>query len=138
MNESAEKTWRDYYERKRAEKAREAQQMWQALAAAGASPETVLAIDFEHACPDRPRAEELGKQLAENYTIELQPAADGYWAVRGTTRPYGVTLSPESHLGWVGFMCDVAQSYGGVFAAWSLSAPALGFTVSSETIDGGG
>ena len=129
--------WREYLERKRAARLSEARQVWGALSQAGGTDSTVLALDFVHVSPDRERAEALQVQLSENYAVTLEPAADGYWLVKGTTRPYGVTLGDASHTAWVQFMCELAESHGCVFSAWSLDAPSEGISVSSDAFEGG-
>ena len=135
MNASDQAVWQDYVQRKRAERMSEAAQVWQALVAAGGTPETVLAIDFVHFGQMPAQAEALRGQLAQNYSASVESGPDGYWLVKGTTRPYGITLTAADHLDWVGFICDAAQSHGCVFSTWSLAAPSLGATFSSEAFE---
>lgn len=136
MNDDARRTWDEYRRRKRAERLAEADQVWQALVAGGAGEQTLLAIDFVHFGPSEANVEGLRRELAENCSATTEPGPDGYWLLRGTTRPYGVTLGPDDHLAWVDYMCHVAASHGCVFSTWTLSAPALGLVVSSESFDG--
>lgn len=130
--------WDEYQRRKRGERLFEADQVWAALVAAGVGPETVLAIDFVHFGPSRAHVDGLAKKLAENCTVTMEPGTGDYWLLKGTTRPYGVTLSAADHIAWVEFMCDVAADFGCVFSTWSLDAPSLGLTVGSEAFEGGG
>lgn len=137
MDSEAQRTWSEYEQRKRAERLAEADQVWRALAAGGVDAETVLAIDFVHFGPSQAHVEGLAGQLAENCTVTTESGPGGYWLLKGTTRPYGVTLSAEDHLAWVDFMCGIASDHGCVFSTWSLSAPSLSLTVSSEAFEGG-
>ena len=131
-----EATWRDYYQRKKAQRLEEAAILWRQIADAGVSEDTVLAVDFLHFGQAKENAAALAKQLSENYTAEVIPADEGgYWCVKGTTRPYGITLTEEQHTGWVEFMADVAQSYACVFSSWSLEAPSLGVKFESEQVE---
>lgn len=138
MDQAQEAIWTEYLQRKRAERLREADQLWDAFEQAGGGDASVLAIDFVHVSPLRERADSIQSQLSENYAVTLEPASDGYWLVKGTTRPYGNTLSRASHSAWVEFMCDVAESHGAFFSSWGLECPAHGITLSSEGLDGGG
>lgn len=137
MDGEAQRILVEYEQRKRAERLSEADQVWSALVAAGVDAETILAIDFVHFGPSQAHVENLREQLAENCTVATESGSDGYWLLKGTTRPYGVTLSAEDHLAWVDFMCLVASSHGCVFSTWSLSAPSLNITISSEAFEGG-
>ncbi|MFP7723626.1 hypothetical protein [Lysobacter sp. A3-1-A15] len=137
MNGEAHKAWDEYVQRKRTERLSEAVQVWSALVAGGVDAETVLAIDFVHFGPSQARVENLRGELAENCTVTTESGSDGYWLLKGTTRPYGVTLSADDHLAWVDFMCQVASSHGCVLSTWSLNAPSLDLIVSSEDFDGG-
>jgi hypothetical protein len=137
MDDQNRATWLDYAQRKRAERLAEADAVWRALEAAGGNAETVLAVDFVHFGPTQAHVNGLREQLSENYTVATEQGPQGYWLLKGTTRPYGITLSPADHLAWVGFLCDVAESHGCVLSTWSLTAPALSLTVSSEAFDVG-
>lgn len=137
MDGEAQRMWVEYRQRKRAERLSEADQVWSALAAGGVNAETVLAIDFVHFGPSQAHVEGLRQELAENCTVTTEAEPDGYWLLKGTTRPYGLTLSAADHIAWVDFMCNVAASHNCVFSTWSLSAPSLGLTVSSEAFEGG-
>ena len=133
MDAEATTTWSQYAQRKRAERLSEAGQVWATLVRNGADAGTVLAVDFVSFGPSEAHVEGLREQLSGNYVVTTEPGPDGYWLLKGTTRPYGITLSAEDHLNWVGYMCDVAESHGCVFSSWSLNAPALALTVGSET-----
>ena len=135
METDAQNTWAEYVQRKRAERLYEADQVWSALVAGGVDSETILAIDFVHFGPSEERVENLRAELAENCTATTESGPDGYWLLKGTTRPYGVTLTAEDHRAWVEFMCEVASSHGCVFSTWSLNAPALDLTVTSEAFE---
>jgi hypothetical protein len=137
MDVEAENTWQQYVQRKRAERLSETSQVWSALVAGGGSAETVLAVDFVSFSPSQAQIEGLAQQLSENYAVTTERGPDGYWLLKGTTRPYGITLSAADHLNWVGFMCEVAESHGCVFSTWSLNAPALALTISSEAFESG-
>lgn len=132
MDSDAEAIWLQYAERKRAERLSEAGHVWSALVAAGGGDDTVLAVDFVHFGPSEAQVAALSRQLSENYTVTMERGPGAYWLLKGTTRPYRTTLSALDHASWVGFMCDVADSYGCVFSTWSLGAPALALSFSSE------
>ena len=138
MATEVEASWTQYAQRKRAERLSEAEQVWRALVAAGGDDDTVLAVDFVHFGPSRAQVEALSEQLSENYTVAVEDGPEGYWLLKGTSRPYGLTLSAADHMAWVGFMCDVAGSHGCVFSTWSLAAPALALTITSDAFEGGG
>ena len=134
--DNPQKEWDDYFERKRAERLGEASKLWELMQDAGVTNETALALDFVCFGPSQSNVEDLAKQLSENYEIKVEPLAEqGYWCVKGTTRPYGIELEEEQHLGWVEFMSDVAKSYACAFSAWSLEAPSLGIKFKSEDIE---
>jgi len=137
MAGETQQEWVEYRQRKRTERLFEAGQVWSALAAGGVDAETVLVIDFVHFGPSQAEVERLGRHLAENCTVTTEAGPGDYWLLKGTTRPYGLTLSAADHLAWVEFMCDVAADYGCVFSTWSMSAPSLDLTVSSEAFEGG-
>ena len=132
-----QKTWSDYYLRKKSQRIEEAGILWERMTQAGVTDETVLALDFVHFGNVKADVEALAAQLAENYSMEVVPAKDpGYWLAKGSTRPQGLTLSRDQHLGWVEFMSDVAHSYACVFSTWSLEAPILGASFRSEEVEG--
>ncbi|MDZ7938543.1 MAG: hypothetical protein U5M53_09795 [Rhodoferax sp.] len=136
MTEDPQKTWSDYYQRKKDQRKDEAFQMCEQMQRAGVNDETYLALDFVFFGTSKPDVENLAKQLSENYEMQIiQNAEEGNWLVKGTTRPYGITLSKEQHIGWVEFMSDVAQSYACVFSTWALEAPKLGAHFNSENIE---
>ena len=138
MDETSRMQWTHYLQRKRAERMFEAGLVWTEFERRGGNEETVVAMDFGLLCPDRERADALQAQLSEHYRVELEPAEGAYWLARGTTRPYGVTLSADTHAAWVAFMCDVAESHGCVFSTWSMTAPALDVVVDSEAFEADG
>ena len=127
--------WSDYYARKRAQRLQEAAGMWQILLSGGATEDTVIAIDFVHFGTKRDDIEHLAQQLSENYAVEVSHGSDGYWLVKGTSRPNGLAFTQDQHMAWVQFMCDVAQSYGCVFSTWLLDAPSIGVSASSEAAE---
>lgn len=134
--ENPENTWRKYYASKKAQRIAEAAILWEQMRNAGVTGETVLALDFLHFGQSEENATALAKQLSESYQVEVIAVPEpGYWYVKGTTRPYGITLSEEQHSGWVVFMADVAQSYDCVFSTWSLDAPSLGVKFESERVE---
>lgn len=135
--EDPQKTWDEYYERKKAELLREAAALDASMRSAGVTEETTLALDFVHFGASRSNVEALAEQLSENYAMEVVQADDqDTWLARGTTRPYGINLSQEQHFDWVGFMAEVARSYSCVFSTWLLEAPSLGLSFNSEHVDG--
>ena len=125
--DDAQKTWADYQQRKKQERLAEAPQVWKQLRAAGATDETILALDFVHFGSSRSPVEALARQLSEHYEVKIKAdeTNSGYCLLEGTTRPYGVTLTEQAHLQWVEFMADVAQSHGCVFSRWVVEAPSL-------------
>jgi hypothetical protein len=124
MKKDPQITWDEYYAEIRNRRLSEAQVLWELIANAGISGETIIALDFIHFSSDKENAENLLTQLSENYEIELVQSDDpGYWFINGTTRPYGITLTKEDHRNWVEFMCDVARSHGCVFSTWSIENP---------------
>ena len=121
-----QKVWEDYYLRKKSQRLEEAAEIWSQMENAGVDEKTVLALDFVHFGKSQSDVQDLADQLSEHYTMEVVPEdPKGYWFVKGTTRPHGITLNREEHLIWVEFMSDVAQSYACVFSTWSLEAPSL-------------
>lgn len=135
--QDSQEAWDEYYQRKKAERLHEAAVLDLSMRSAGVTDETALAIDFVHFSSSRPNIEMLAEQLSENYTIEVVQTDDqDAWLARGTTRPYGINLSQEQHLTWVGFMADVAASCACVFSTWLIEAPSLKLSFNSEHIDG--
>ncbi|WPD22953.1 MAG: hypothetical protein SD837_00020 [Candidatus Electrothrix scaldis] len=135
-DQDPQQTWEDYYRRKRSERLAEAEILWDQMESAGVNEVTVLALDFVHFGRNENDARDLSVQLSEHYSVAVEPAdQEGYFFVRGTTRPEGITLTKEQHTGWVEFMCDVAQSYACVFSTWSLEAPKLSKTFPSEDVE---
>ena len=134
--EDPQNTWDEYYKNKKTQRLEEASAMWQQLENAGVTEETVIAIDFVHFGNNIEDVKALAEQLSENYKVKVsQHKNEKYWLVNGTTRPTGVNLSKEQHLGWVEFMTDVAQSYACVFSTWALEAPVININVRSEDIE---
>ena len=131
-----QKTWNEYYEKKKRQRMEEATKLWEQMSNSGVTAETVLAIDFLHFGTNKENVNDLEKQLSENYEVEVVPGEEeGYCYIKGTTRPYGINLSKEQHAGWVEFMSDMAQSYACVFSTWSIEAPSLGVSFDSESIE---
>lgn len=126
--------WEEYYRNKKSQRLEEAHKLCEQLQGAGVTEKTVLALDFVHFSKTHENAQSLADQLSENYTIDVVASEDGVWFINGTSRPYGLTLSSEQHIGWVEFMADVAQSHACVFSTWSLEAPSLNLKLGSEAI----
>ena len=136
-DEDPQKIWEAYYERKRLEKHSEANILHRRMQDSGVTTETVLALDFQLFGDTEENISALGAQLSESYEISAGPSDDeGYFLLKGTTRPQGITLTLEQHLSWVEFMCDVGQSYGCVFSTWTLEAPVLKESFKSEDVEG--
>jgi hypothetical protein len=136
QTEDSEKTWNDYYQRKKNQRNSEALEIWRRMNNSGVTEETVLALDFEHFGSSKQNIENLAAQLSENYEIQVVPSnEEGCWLAKGTTRPYGITMNEQQLLGWAEFMSDVAQSYSCVFSTWSLESPKLGLHFHSEEIE---
>jgi len=113
----------------------EAHELWRQMQTDGFTQTTVAALDFVFFSDSQPEAENLMKQLAENYTLEITSANDPkYVLVKGTTRPYGNEFNEEQWLGWVEFMVSVGFSHNSVFSTWSVYSPKTKKTWSSEPI----
>jgi len=135
-NQESQKTWEEFYSRKKMQRAEEANSLWQMMEARGVTEETVLALDFVHFSNSPENAKELSDQLSENYEMVISQNHDeDYWLIKGTTRPHGINLSKEQHLAWVEFMADVAQSYACVFSTWSFEVPSLNASFRSEDFE---
>lgn len=133
--EDPREVWADYYQRKKSQRMQEAAALSAEMSAAGVTSDTVMALDFVHFGSVKEAVEALAAQLSESYAMQVvADANEGYWLASGTTRPHGITLTEEQHLGWVDFMCDVAQSHACVFSRWSLDAVSLGRKFESERI----
>ena len=91
------------------------------------------ALDFVLFSPSRESAGPLCSDLAEHYAVEVVPGTQGYWLVKGTTRPYGSNLTQDQHMEWVVFMADLARSHGCVFSTWSFEVPSMGRRFDSES-----
>jgi hypothetical protein len=118
--------WNGYYDRMKRRRLAEAERLWEEVEAAGMMENTAFFLDFVHFCNVLSDANDLARQLSENYVTNVVTGADlGYYYIKGTTRPEGVCLTKAQHLAWVEFMHDVAASYACVFSAWTLEAPAF-------------
>ena len=134
--DEAYQIWEDYYKNIKNRRLAEAKIFTNTLANDGITSKSVLALDFVLFCKNHDNAKNLGNQLSENYTITLElDRNSNYWFIKGTTRPSGITLSADVHIDWVDFMCDVAQSYHGIFTQWSLTDPKSKKTWSNEEIE---
>jgi hypothetical protein len=134
-SDDSEKTWDDYYERKKADRLREAALLDSAMRSAGVSDETILALDFHLFGWSRQSVDALAGELSENYTVDVVNQEQDYWLAICTTRPYGATLSSKQHLEWVEFMVDVGRSHACVFSTWTIEVPSLKATFRSEDIE---
>jgi hypothetical protein len=131
-----QKTWDDYFDQIKRRRLAEAALLWGEIEAAGASEETIFALDFAHFGNNRDDADDLAQQLSENYAVKVSARSEqNYWDVRGTTRPEGICLTSDQHAAWVEFMVDVARSYACVFSEWALESPALARTFQSAHLD---
>ncbi len=102
----------------------------------GFTESSIAALDFVFFSDVREDAEQLKKQLSENYTVTVSPAKQkGYWIVSGTTRPYGNQINSEQWRGWVEFMVSVGFSHNCVFSTWSAYEPKSKKTWTSENIE---
>lgn len=137
MTDDPQKIWTDYYARLRRRRIAEAQILHSQMNANGVTDDTILALDFMHFGNVESDVRRLAKQLSENYAMTVGRRTDtAYWNAVGTTRPDGVDgMNAERWEDWVGFMCDVANSYGCVFSSWTLSDPARQLSWTNETID---
>ncbi len=134
--EDPQKTWNEYYEKKKLQRMEETSKLWEQMTNSGVTDETLLALDFLNFGTNQDNVNDLAKQLSENYEMKVVPGEEeGYWYAKGTTRPYGITLTKDQYDGWVEFMADVAQSYACVFSTWSIEAPSLGVSFNSEDIE---
>ena len=134
--QDSQSTWDEYHARKKEQRLREAAILDHSMRSAGVTDETPLGLDFIHFGSSRQDVEALAKQLTENYTVDIVEDADQCaWLAKGTTRPYAINLSGEQHIAWVGFMADVARSYACVFSTWSIAAPSLAKSFSSEHVE---
>ena len=135
-DQDPQKTWEDYYSRKKAQRIGEASGLWLKMATRGVDEDTVMALDFVHIGNELENAKELSDQLSENYEMTIsQDQDENYWYVKGTTRPHGITLSKQQHIAWVEFMSEVSQSYSCVFSTWAFEVPSLKESFRSEDIE---
>ena len=83
-------------------------------------------MDFTFFSDDKDSAEKLVKALSENYTAEFVPdKKDGYWLIKGTTRPYGNEFTKDQWFGWVDFMTTLGFANNSVFSTWSVYDPKM-------------
>ena len=134
-SQDSDKLWDEYYQRKKLQRIEEANILIKQISNLGIKEETVFALDFVHFAKSEADARSLAQQLSESYSIDVATGEDGVWYINGTSRPYGITLSPTQHLKWVEFMADVAQSHACVFSTWNLEVRSLNLKFSSESID---
>jgi len=135
-SDDAQAIWDAYYDRIKRRRLSAAALLWGEIEAAGATEETIFALDFAHFGNNREDAEKLARQLSEHYSTEVIASGEpNYWDIRGTTRPEGICLTRDQHIAWVEFMVDVARSYACVFSEWTLEAPALGRAFRSAHLD---
>lgn len=114
----------------------EAKLLWGNMLRAGFSETSVAALDFTFFSNDKNGAESLVKDLSENYTAEISNAnEEGYWLIKGTTRPYGNEFNKEQWFGWVEFMISLGFSNNSVFSTWSVYEPKSNKTWTSEEIE---
>lgn len=137
MNEEeAQQVWDEYNERIKNRRLAEADILISELEKNNINEATAVALDFTHFCHEKSDAEDIKNQLSENYTMSLEYNKDSeYWLIKGTSRPYGVTLSSKQHKAWVEFMLDVGKSYRCVFSTWSMTEPKSKKTYSNEEIE---
>lgn len=136
MPDDADKALDDYYTEKRANRAHEANGMWQRMAKNEVDCTTFLEFDFRHFGDDESGIRALADQLSENYkvTIKQHPEQEGYWLLDGTTRPEGIDgMDAQRLTTWVEFMCDVSQSHGCVFSTWRLTDTKRSLDWSNDT-----
>jgi hypothetical protein len=114
----------------------EAKQLWLQMQDDGFTETTIAALDFTFFSNDRNSVDSLVKALSENYSAEATPSnEEGYWLIKGTTRPYGNEFNNEQWFGWVEFMVSLGFSNNAVFSTWSVYDPKSKKTWSSEEID---
>ena len=125
-----------YQEQLSSRRLTEAKQLWALMQQDGFTETTVAALDFTFFSNDKNGVENLVKALSENYTAETSKAnEEGYWLIKGTTRPYGNEFNKEQWFGWVEFMLSLGFSNNAVFSTWSVYDPKSKKTWSSEEID---
>jgi hypothetical protein len=114
----------------------EAKQLWAFMQSDGFTETTVAALDFTFFSNDKNGVETLVKALSENYSAETSKAnEEGYWLIKGTTRPYGNEFNKEQWFGWVEYMLSLGFSNNAVFSTWSVYDPKSNKTWSTEEID---
>ncbi|MEM7316356.1 MAG: hypothetical protein AAF497_24755 [Planctomycetota bacterium] len=132
--EDPQATWDDYYKRVRARRDAEAKQLFAAMRENGVTRDSILYLDFRHFSSEKPNADNLAKQLSDNYDIKVtHDDQSHYWYVDGTTRPDAISLTESQCVDWVTFMADVAESHGCVFSTWRLTDTTNNKCWSSET-----
>jgi hypothetical protein len=113
-----------YQERISSSRLVEAKQLWSIIQQDGFTKTTVAALDFTFFSNDKDGVENLVKALSENYTVEATPADEnGYWLIKGTSRPYGYEFGRDEWFGWVEFMISLGFSNNAVFSTWSVYDP---------------
>ncbi|MEH6343465.1 MAG: hypothetical protein V7785_00135 [Bermanella sp.] len=132
--QEAQKIWGEYHERIKSRRLAEAKIINLELEKNSITREIDLILDFSFFTKDEAGAKGIQYQLSENY--EMSITKNGvYWIIDGTSRPYVVNFTSEQHLGWVGFMHDVALSYGCIFSTWSITEPKNKHVWSNENIE---
>ncbi len=137
MTDDPQQIWTDYYARLRRRRIAEAQFLHLQMTADGVTDDTILTLDFTHFGNVEDDVRRLAKQLSENYVMTVTRGREaGYWSADGTTRPDGIDgMNAQRCVDWVAFMCDVANSYGCMFSAWTLTDPVRQLSWTNETID---
>ncbi len=137
MTDDPQHIWTDYYARLRRRRIAEARILQSQMSADGVTDDTILALDFKHFGNVESDLRRLADQLSENYAMAVSPSTDTEsWIALGTTRPGGIDgMNEERCTDWVGFMCDVANSYACVFSTWTLTDPVRQLSWTNESID---
>jgi len=95
----------------------EARVLWQTMKSEGFTEHTVATLDFVLFSDSHEQATQLIAQLSENYSLELSPATEqGYFLIKGTTRPYGNEFTYQQWIDWVEFMVGVGFTHKSVFS----------------------
>ncbi|MCP4161481.1 MAG: tetratricopeptide repeat protein [Deltaproteobacteria bacterium] len=130
----AQTVWNEYHQKILNRRLVEVEIINEKLKAEGITSENQLIIDFHFFSKDKQGAEDLRKQLSENYEMSVE-CKDKYWLIKGTTRPYVINLEYSQHVDWVKFMHDVALSHNALFSTWVLTEAKLKKTWSNENIE---
>lgn len=135
-DEDAQRTWQDYYHRKKVERVEEATEIWRRVRQIDGGENIDFTLDFLMFGASKEAVDPLAAQLSESYAVDAsQDSRSAYWFVSATTKPYAITLIDGQLIAWVEFIADIAQSHGCVFSTWKLEAPALSLSLSSEDIE---